>query len=83
MEEVIGDWRQLFEEELYDLSSSKNIIPVIKKKKTENAMGATSDPHGEQTNTYKILGNRQIRIRFWCVRQTEGDHLEYVGMGRG
>jgi hypothetical protein len=30
MEEVRGDWRQLFEEEIYDFSSSKNIIQVIK-----------------------------------------------------
>lgn len=30
VEEVRGDWRKLFEEEIYDLISSKNIIRVIK-----------------------------------------------------
>jgi hypothetical protein len=48
-EEVEGGWRRLYNEELYNLYSSQNIIRVIKSRSMRGAR------MGNIRNTYKVL----------------------------
>jgi hypothetical protein len=71
VEEVRGDWRQLFEEEICGLSSSKNIIQVIKKRRTQWGLQVAH------------MGKSQISTEFWWGSLTEVGHLVHVGVGGG
>jgi hypothetical protein len=61
-DEVIGSWRKLHNEELYNLYCSPSIIRIIKSKKM------TWVGHVAR------MGRSEMHIGFWCKRHKEGDH---------
>jgi len=61
VDEVIGEWRRLHNEELNDLYSSPNTIRVTKSRKMRWAGHVTH--MGERKDAYKILVRRYERRR--------------------
>jgi hypothetical protein len=55
-DEVTGEWRRLYNEELNDLYSSPNIIPVIKSRRMRWAEHVAR--MGEKRGAYRILVGR-------------------------
>jgi hypothetical protein len=55
-EEVTGDWRELYNEELHNLCSSPNIIRMIKSRRMRWAGRVAR--RGEKRNAYRILVGR-------------------------
>jgi hypothetical protein len=53
MDEVMEEWRQLHDEEIHDLYSSPNVIPVIKSRRM-NWAGQVAR-RVERRGTYRVL----------------------------
>jgi hypothetical protein len=56
-DEIIGSWRKLHNEELYNLYSSSNIIRVINSRRMSWSGHAART--GEKSNAYRILVGNQ------------------------
>jgi hypothetical protein len=69
-DEVTGDWRKLHNEELHILYSSPNITRMIKSRMVRWAGHVAR--MGEKRNAYRSL----VEI------QKEGDHQEYLDIGK-
>jgi hypothetical protein len=52
-DEVTGEWRKLYNEELHDVYSSPSIIRIIKIE--EGEMGGACSLNGEKRNMYRLL----------------------------
>ena len=67
-DKVTAEWRKLYNEELYDLYSSPNIIQVIKlwSKKWVGHLAR--------------MGRREVHTGFWWGNLREWDHLEDAGV---
>jgi hypothetical protein len=63
MDDVIGDWRKLHNEELHNLYSSPNITRMIKSRKMRWA-----------GHVARMGGGRGMRIGYWWESQKERDH---------
>jgi hypothetical protein len=61
-DEVMGEWRNLHNEELHDLYSSPSIIRIIKSRRMRWA------------GHVALRGRRGTRIDYWWERQRERDH---------
>jgi hypothetical protein len=61
-DEVTGEWREFYNEELRDLYSSPSIIRIIKSRSMRWA------GHGAR------MGRRGTRIDYWWESQRERDH---------
>jgi hypothetical protein len=66
-DEVTGEWRKLHNEELNDLYSSLNIVPVIKSRIRLAGHVAR-------------MGRGEVYTGFWWANQRERDHLEEPGV---
>jgi hypothetical protein len=66
--EVTGQWIRLHNEELYDLYSSTNIIPVIKSRRMSWAGHVAR------------MGRGEVRTGFWWGDLMERDHLKDLGI---
>jgi hypothetical protein len=72
-DEVMGDWRKLYNEELHNLCSSPNVIRMIKSRRMWWAGHVAR--MGEKRNAYRILvgkpeGKRPLgrpRHRWWTI----------------
>jgi hypothetical protein len=67
-DQVIGQWRRLHNEELYDLYSSPNIIRGIKSRMRWGGNVA-------------CMAERRVYKRFWWENRRETDHLEDLDVG--
>jgi len=63
-EEVIGEWRRVHHEKLYDLYSTPDIIPMIKSKTMR------------WTGHMARVAERRMHAGFWWVNMREMDYLE-------
>jgi hypothetical protein len=61
-DEVTGDWKKLYNEELHNLYSSANIIRMIKSRRLRWAGNVAR------------VGRRGMHIGCWWERQKERDH---------
>jgi hypothetical protein len=68
-DEVTGEWRRQYNEELDDLSSSPNIIWVIKSRRMRWAGNVAR------------LGKSKVHTGFWWGDLREGEHLGGPGIG--
>jgi hypothetical protein len=62
--EVIGDWRKLHNEKLYNLYCSPNIIKIRKSRRMRWAGHVAR------------MGRREVHIGFWWKSQKKRDHKE-------
>jgi hypothetical protein len=62
--EVTGEWRTLYTEEVYALCYSPNVIRVIKSRKLRRAGHVAR------------IGRVEAHTGFWLGNLREGDHLE-------
>jgi hypothetical protein len=63
-DEVIGEWKRLHNEELYDLYSSPNIIPLTKSRRMRMAVPVA------------LMGDRRVACRFFVWRLLGNRPLE-------
>jgi hypothetical protein len=68
MDEVTGEWRKLYNEELNDLYSSPNIVRVINSKRIRWVGHVAPMSRGE------------VYTGFWLENLREIDHLDYPGL---
>jgi hypothetical protein len=68
-DEVTGDWRKLYNEELHNLCSWPNLVRIIKSRRMCWAGTVTG------------MGRRWIHTDFWCESEKERDHQEDLGIG--
>jgi hypothetical protein len=66
---VMGNWRKLHNEMLYNVYSSPSIIRMIKSRRTRWAGHVTR------------MGRKEMHIGFWCESQKESDHYEDQDVG--
>jgi hypothetical protein len=74
-DEVTGDWRKLFNEELHNLYSSPNIIRMIKSRSVSWATACRTN--GENRNAYRILvGKPEGKRPLGRPRRRWGDNIK-------
>jgi hypothetical protein len=86
-DEIIGDWTELRNKELYDLYSSRNIIRIIKSRSMRWARHAVRV--GETRSAYKIsvekyertrpLGTRRGTLKWILEKEDKGNGLDSSG----